>query len=188
MKKEEDVKEVRSLVSDNISKWILKLSIILIIIGVTAPWFSCKKNTTNNQITQTKNYYDLGTNTIIISKEKPEFQEIQIPAQGLSKLIEIPPGRCSWINAPGWLEYYFLTENGYIKNFSVTAGEQKWDKKISPSSRFKLKGQSGIAKIWLEPCPRNSRSKEMAHQKNQLCDSNLNDYSRNSTTCSIPIQ
>lgn len=94
--------------------------------------------------------------SIKIYKEKPEFQEIQIPEQGFSKLIEIPPGRCSWINSPGWLEYWFATRKGYEKSFSVIDGEQKWDKKISPSSRFKLKGQPGIAKIWLEPCPRNS--------------------------------
>lgn len=174
--------EQNGVISDRLFKYGIILSLFLIGFGIY------KLMPKKAKINHTANHSDLGVNALLISKEKPEFQEIQIPDQGLSQLIEIPPGRCSWINAPGWLEYYFLTGKGFTNSFSVTAGEQKWDKKISPSSRFKLKGQPGIAKIWLEPCPKNSRQQEMTHRKNQLCDSVLNDYSENSTICSVSIR
>lgn len=94
---------------------------------------------------------------IMISKEKPEFQQIQIPNNDFSQLIEIPSGRCFWISAPGWVEYSFLTRKGFVQNFSADAGEQKRSKNIFLSSRFKLRGQPGIAKIWLEPCPNKNK-------------------------------
>ena len=172
------------IISDRLFKYGIIISLFLVGIGI---YKLINKNIIGSVPTNYSDSKATATATVIL-KEKPEFQEIQIPDQGLSKLIEIPPGRCSWINSPGWLEYYFLTEKGYASNFKVANGEQMWDKKISPSSRFKLKGQPGIAKIWLQPCPQNSQPKKIARQKNQLCDSNLNDYSENSTTCSVPIQ
>ena len=176
--------EQNGIINDKLFKYGFIISLFLIGIGI---YKLILPNIAANVSPNYSNSKAAATATVIL-KEKPEFQEIQIPDQGLSKLIEIPPGRCSWINSPGWLEYYFLTEKGYASNFKVANGEQRWDKKISPSPRFKLKGQPGIAKIWLQPCPQNSQPKKIARQKNQLCDSNLNDYSENSTTCSVPIQ
>jgi|GEM_PF-4332953 len=173
-----------------ISLIIFSIAILLLMIHFSIYMFSSLISSPGNNepITKHSNQTD-AIDTLIIYKEKPEFQKIQIPEQGLSKLIEIPGGRCFWISDnPGWLEYYFLTGKEYVKTFTVAAGEQKSYSGIFPSRKFKLKGQPGIARIWLQPCPGNSVQKKMTYQKNQLCDSDINDYSENSTACSVSIQ
>jgi len=65
-----------------------------------------------------------------------------------SATVEIPPGRCFWINAPGWLEYKFSGGERY----QVRSGEQKKFPGVLPSRFFRLRGESGTAEVYLVPC------------------------------------
>ena len=65
-----------------------------------------------------------------------------------SQTVEIPPGRCFWINAPGWLEYKFSGGERY----QVRSGEQKKFPGVLPSRFFQLRGESGTAEVYLVPC------------------------------------
>ena len=91
----------------------------------------------------------------LVSARRPKFQEFSIQ-DCKSRVVEIPAGSCAHVEAPGWLEYTFLTSDGKAPPLEVAENEKvNGDRPTqAPSSRFRLRGAPGIARVWLYPCPK----------------------------------
>lgn len=80
---------------------------------------------------------------VLLDRKHPERQ-IPIQESCLSGIIKLPPNTRFKSNAPDWAEYWFITSNGY-DTWRIT--DSYVNKRMTPSSAFRMRGKSGLAKI-----------------------------------------
>lgn len=132
----------------------LKISLLLLVFALL--WFWLRRSSNGN-----------GSNLTSIGRQiKPEFpvcvdsanvwlnDEQSIGRQTvrencLSGIVYLPLETKFISDAPGRVEYWFITPSGY-KVISVADREAKFPRTKMPSCTFRMRGKRGIAKIQIE--------------------------------------